>query len=375
MKSSVFSSLAIGLALFAMFFGSGNLIYPMYLGKLAGDQWSIASLGFLITAVAVPLTGAIAMVLFRGCYQSFFTCLGRIPGLLAIATLLIVWIPLGSGPRCVTLAYASMLPYIETPLPLWLFSAIYCLTCMWITSKKTRMIDLLSYFLTPCLLLCLSIIAIKGIDFSNMAVTTFPSSLFMLGLTEGYNTMDLIASFFFSASIIEILRSRNYDEERSLSTTLKGAVVACVLLGLVYLGLVALAATHAEILDGVPKEQLLVYLAKHVLGSNIGAIASLSVFLACITTSVALTSVFTDFLTEHLFKDAEKRSWSLWLTQSITFAMSLTGLKGIAFVTGPILEVFYPMLMVLIAYNVGNKLLQKRKLDSEASKACVENVS
>lgn len=360
------SFITIGFALFAMFFGSGNLIYPLFLGQLAGDQWGPAVLGFITTAVAVPIMGVIAMVLFHGDYGNFFSSLGKKFGFLAVATILIVWIPLGSGPRCATLAYASMLPYLEAAPPLWLFCGVYCLFTLWIAYKKTRMLDALGYILTPALLLSLAVIIFKGIDFSNISEATYDQSLFVLGIKEGYNTMDLIAAFFFSASIIEILRAKIKDESLTLSTTFKGALVASMLLALVYVGLVCLSATHASILLDVPKEQLLVHLAKVVLGPQLGIVASAAVFLACLTTSVALTSVFSDFLAEKVFKSPDKFHVALVITQFVTFVMSLTGLKGIAFVTEPILQIFYPLLMAMVVYNIGRKWLLESNVPAKS---------
>lgn len=354
----------IGLALFAMFFGSGNLIFPLYIGQLAEGQWMTATLGFLLTAVLVPIAGVIAMVVFRGDYTAFFNCLGKKMGFLVTLILLTVWIPFGSGPRCATLAYASMLPHIETPIPLWAFSIAYCGLVALMIYQKSRMLDLLGYVLTPLLLGCLALIVFKGIDFALISphLSFQAHEIFFRSLQEGYNTMDLIASFFFSASIIDILRRSSKDESLSLSKTFKAGIVGAILLAIVYVGLISLAASHVDTLQNIPKDQLLVHIAKVVLGSHLGIVASIAVFLACLTTSVALASVFADFIADKFFQNKEKYHIALIATQLITFGMSITGLQGITFVTEPILQVFYPMLMILIVYNVGRQWLVKREM-------------
>lgn len=360
------SFFVIGLALFSMFFGSGNLIFPLFLGQIAGGEWAYASLGFFVTAVMLPLAGIVAMVLYKGDYCAFFNSLGKTGGLLAIFALLTVWIPLGSGPRCVALAYASILPYLDaSPSLLWLISALYCVTVFIVVYKKSRILDVLGYILTPLLLFCLALIIGKGIDFHalNIAPITENSfSLFFRGLTEGYNTMDLIASFFFSASVIEILRNSSQDEAGSLLKTFKASLVGASLLALVYIGLICLATSHEGVLSNIPKEQLLVHIAKDLLGSQIGLIASLAVFLACFTTSVALATVFANFLAEKIFGKATYYPLALAATQIITFGMSIAGLKGITAITEPILQVFYPTLMVLIVINVGRKWLPQAEM-------------
>jgi LIVCS family branched-chain amino acid:cation transporter len=355
--------MTVGLALFAMFFGSGNLIYPMFLGQMSGADWPSVFGGLLLTAVVMPLMGVIAMVLYHGDYVKFFSCLGRNAGLLVIGILLTVWIPLGSGPRCIAVAYASMLPYVDTPIPRWLFSIGYSLLTLWIVYKKSRMLDVLGYVLTPVLLLSLAVIVFKGVDFTNVVSSDLPAlSLFTTGIVEGYNTMDLIAAFFFSASIIEILRNSSHNEDLSLRTTIKASLVAAALLAVVYLGLICLSATHAEVLNGIPREQMLVHLSKVVLGSQLGMVASLAVFLACLTTSVALASVFTDFLAERLFGDSSRIPLALVVTQLFTYGMSITGLEGVTFITGPLLQIFYPLLLILIVGNVMRSLLARRQV-------------
>lgn len=364
------SSFTLGLALFAMFFGSGNLIFPLFLGQLAQDQWVPAGLGFGLTAVALPLIGVFAMVVFKGSYKNFFGCLGKKSGLLITFLLLAIWIPLGSGARCAMLAYTSILPYTENPIPLWLFSAGYCSIVTWVIYKKSRMLDLLGHYLTPLLLICLGLIVAWGINLPAITPrwTSEAGGLFLRGLTEGYHTMDLIASFFFSASIIEILRRSSHSESLSLNKTVKASFICASLLALVYVGLICLAAGHVETLQGVPKEQQLVVLAKAVLGSQLGIVASIAIFLACFTTSVALASVFADFLSEQIFKDESKYHLCLGITQLVTFCMSITGLEGISFVTGPLLEVFYPMLIVLIVFNLGRHFLTKRTVENDPEK-------
>src|ERR1700733_7287446 len=98
------SILIIGMALFSMFFGSGNLIFPLHIGTLAREAWIPAAAGFLVSAVLLPFVGAIAMVLYRGNYSDFFDTIGRRWGFLLSTILLTVWIPLGSAPRCMTLS-------------------------------------------------------------------------------------------------------------------------------------------------------------------------------------------------------------------------------------------------------------------------------
>ena len=101
-------SLAIGLAMFSMFFGAGNIVFPLALGQYAGDQNFYGMLGLLLTAAFMPIAGVIAMILFDGNYRAFFGRLGRIPGfILALITISLLG-PLGSTPRCIALSYTTL---------------------------------------------------------------------------------------------------------------------------------------------------------------------------------------------------------------------------------------------------------------------------
>ncbi len=356
------STLVIGLALFSMFFGSGNLIFPLFIGQMAQSHWLFGALGFLLTAALLPFTGIIAMLIYKGDYTRFFNRIGNKMGLILTAVLLTVWIPIGSFPRCINLAYASLLQFIELP-PLWLFSLIYCVLLYFVSFKKSRILDLLGYILTPLLLICLFIIIIKGVDKSNIIkISNFSEiGIFFRGLSEGYNTMDLIASFFFSATIISILKNSKNDEKSALKQTFKACIIAISILSTVYLGLIYLAANNSAILEGIPKDQLLAYISKVLLNPGLSLIAVSAIILACFTTSIALVVVYTNFLRKHLFNNSNSSRGAITLTLLGTFTMSIFGLEGITRVSSPILSICYPLLILLILFNVSYMIYQKRK--------------
>lgn len=356
----------IGLAMFSMFFGSGNLIFPLHLGQMAESNWMTAYFGFLMTAVIMPFFGVIAMALYRGNYEHFFGILGKKAGFFVIMLILTVWIPLGSGPRCIVLAHASLASHSALTPPLWLFSIVYCLIITFIVMRKNRMLELLGKYLTPLLLACLGLIVFQGIFKSS--ATPLPQdgakigATFFLGLKEGYNTMDLISSFFFSASIIAILRRNSNDERGSILKAFKAGIVGVCILGLVYFFMVWIGAIYSGELEGVRKDQLLVHIAKLVLGGPLGFVAALAVMLACMTTSVALLNVYADFIADYLFKDRNKEGLGILITQVASYVMSLAGLSGITSLTQPIFQVLYPTLFVLIIINIGRQLVKNRKV-------------
>lgn len=360
------SVLVIGLALFSMFFGSGNLIFPLYMGQLAGTQWTWATAGFLLTATLLPFVGVIAMVAFRGNYQSFFSILGQGTGRLFTLLLLTVWIPLGSGPRCIALSYASLQTFFAVP-SLWIFGLVYSVVVYVVVRNRQRMIQILGRWLTPSLLICLAAIIGVGLIGHVPASTGWSSSdLFVRGLLEGYNTMDLIAAFFFAASIIQVYCKSDADPRSRLRLILKASAVGVFLLGAVYVGLVYLAASHGPALAGIPKEQLLAAIAKMTLGSEFGVVAAVAISLACLTTSVALTSVYADFISQAYCKVDRRLPSAVIGTLVSFFVMSLFGLSGITAVTAPALQVCYPILICLVLLHGLLGLLRQRQCCASA---------
>ena len=307
--------------------------------------------------MAVPFLGVIAMILYQGDYTKFFNVLGPRVGAVFVALLLTVWAPLGCCPRCITLAYASFASYTSL-LPLWLFSALYSLMVYFIIEKKRRMMDVLGYVLTPLLLLCLGIIIYKsgGMSTAFAKPTTDGLPHFYNGLIEGYNTIDLIASFFFSASIIGMLQQLSTD--KPLKVTFQACLVGVSLLGVIYVALIGLAGEYNLLLADIPKDQMLTFVSKMIMGPQMGLIAIVAIFLACLTTSIAQTLVYAEYLQKRFKSPLVSKLIAL----GITYVMSLTGLAGISFVTVPLLKVLYPLLILLIFYHLIILMVKKQAI-------------
>lgn len=363
------SAIIIGMALFAMFFGSGNLIFPLFIGTVAEGSWPVATLGFLTAAVLLPFFGVLAMVLYNGSYSDFFSVLGKKCGFLLSALLLTVWIPLGSAPRCMALAYASLSSYAPMP-PLWLFAIVYSLLVFLCITQKLGVLDILGKWITPLLLMSIAVIVYQGISMNGFITyeSYQDSALFVHGLTEGYNTMDLIASFFFSASIIHIINRSMSNMPKAVMLMLRASFIGSVLLALVYICLIFIAAQYAESLQGLPKDQLLATLAQFILGPKLAIFAISAIVLACFSTSVALIIAYADFLRYEVFKDKKGIKRHFLIALSASFVMALYGLEGITNVTAPVLKVCYPILICLIAVNIIKNYKSLFSLNKEEAK-------
>ena len=86
-KSTSKQKILVAGTLFGMFFGAGNLIFPVHLGQMAGSNVIPAIIGFIVTAVGIPIFGVAAIGVTHSDglqelsskvgkgYGIFFTCL------------------------------------------------------------------------------------------------------------------------------------------------------------------------------------------------------------------------------------------------------------------------------------------------------------
>ncbi|MFI0435294.1 MAG: branched-chain amino acid transport system II carrier protein [Parachlamydiaceae bacterium] len=358
MSSSFSRVFSTGLAMFSMFFGAGNVVFPLVVGQTTGDQTAFALAGLLITAVGVPFLGLIAILLFQGNYQEFFNRAGKVPGFLLIALIMLIIGPFGGLPRCIALSYSTLKSSWPT-LHFGLFSLIACTLIFFFNWKKTRMINLLGYVLTPLLLVSLAVIIIVGLWTGESSSTSSltASESFVHGFLEGYNTMDLLASFFFSAIIYSSLEQQSNatgsaNQHTLFKLSLQSSLIGGVLLALVYAGFSYVAAWHSSSLSLTNQGELLGALTLKILGPYAGIIASSTIALACLTTAIALAAVFAQYLQQVFFVNTINDSLALAITIGIGFAVSLLEFTGIVALLFPILKIVYPALIIFTIYNI-----------------------
>jgi len=357
-----FSPFIIGLAFFSMFFGSGNLVFPLFLGQYAGDGWPFALAGFVLSGVIGPLFGVVAMVAYQGNTETFFNTIGKRNALIFVSLLMLVWIPFGAAPRCIRVAYESFAT-VTSVIPLWIFAIGYSAVVYFSIVRKSRMIEILGYVLTPMLLICLAVLWTLGMSGTTSPPVAGHSSgaIFHTGLAHGYETMDLIASFFFSLSIIAVIQAEKKPIGASMKKALLSGFIGMSVLAIVYGGLIYMAARNAALLSPLAKDQLLPFISQQFLGPNLSLVPVVIVFLACMTTSVAMLSVFADFMREKYLKWDVSGKASVLGGVALTYFLSLFTFDSLMVVTTPILEVSCPLLILITVYNLGKKFFGKSK--------------
>ncbi len=363
MKSLVKSPiLATGLAMFSMFFGAGNLIFSLVVGKLACDKNLFGITGFLLSAVGIPFLGLIAIILFDGDYKSFFSRIGKFPGFVLMMAILGLLGPLGVVPRCIILSHETLSAYAPS-LTLPLFSIIAAMLIFLCTVKEKEIINLLGRFLSPLLLACLAAIIIKGLFYAPSAPTCTLSNLnlFSYGFIEGYKTLDLCAALFFSASILAMVRkaaqTQESDDQKQIALhVLKASIIGATLLTTVYVGMSFVTAGYSALLAAVPDQQLFITIARHILGDTFGIILCCAVIVACLTTAIALTAISASFAQEELCGNKISYTKALVITLLITVPISMLKFSGIMELLIPFLKITYPAVIALVIINSLYKL-------------------
>lgn len=358
--------LSTGFAIFSMFFGSGNLVFPLVVGQLSEGHYLMAALGILLTGVVVPFLGILAMLLFNGDQHQFFSRLGKPATFLIPLLCLSIMGPFGVQARCMTVAHGAFRMLLPD-LPLWLFSAFFSLIVFFLTIRKSKIVPILGSALTPLLLASLAAIvwcSIRSVELPASPLTHgTPWHSFFHGIFQGYQTMDLLAAFFFSAFVIKHLQKKTQSNPSStLPIFLKSSLLGAGLLAAIYFFLVLIGAMYSVQLASIPPEEMLGFVAKQSLGAIATPIVCATVALACLTTAVVLASLYSDFLRKEVFKERIPQWGSLLATVAIAFGVSTLEFAGIAKIIAPILSVCYPAFIVLAVLSIFQKLWGWRQL-------------
>lgn len=337
--------LACGFAVFSMFFGSGNLVCPLILGTSFSHDVMAVLLGFVVTAVGLPLMGLLGLVRHNGKVEQFFKPLGRIVGR-GIPLLLIGLLgPFGVVPRNITIAHGSM--HIAAPsVSLLLFSLCFCAALTLFIWHRDRVIPWIAFVMTPLKLGGLTCLIVAGLYFMPQLEmqNAFSSHHFFSGLQEGYQTMDLIASYFFSATIYMYLKQ--HSEHQLMRRAVGASLLGAGLLALVYVGFLVLAAQSTHILAEHPSERFLSILAQAVFGEWGAVFTGCVVTISCLTTATILSALFAEKL------PFPKRWMQVATTIALNFGFSLLGFEGIRMCLGAVLTWLYPFLVVFTAWRL-----------------------
>lgn len=369
MKAGRKNMVLVSFMLFSLFFGAGNLIFPPFLGQSAGENTIIAMLGFIITAVVLPVLGVVVVARFDG-LDRLGQQVGRRFGI--IFTVLI-YLSIGPGlgiPRAASvpfeMAFAPYLPEgANSAVFMALYSLIFFLVALWLCLTPSKLVERIGRYLTPMLLILLVVLFIgflfRGEVNIDAAQGDYASSPFLKGFTEGYNTMDTIAALNFGLVIATTLFSFGLTEKKDvIRHTVLAGVFAGTILALVYAMLSCMGMCSSGVYtlpeNGAQTLRAIVY---QVFGAP-GAVLLAAIFtLACLTTCVGLINSISQYFST-IFSALTYRKWVLVIT-AFSFLVCNLGLNTILSISVPVLNAIYPVSIVLILLGLTHRLWQNNR--------------
>jgi hypothetical protein len=348
---------AVGLMLFALFFGAGNLIFPAFLGQQAGSNWLSAMSGFLLTGAGLPLLGVIAIG-YSGSrdVQDLASRVTPWYGVAFAAVLYLAIGPLFATPRTATVTFEiGVTPFIgpeHKTMALAIFSAFFFGVTYWLSISPGKLVDRIGKVLTPALLATIAVLvgyaAFNPMGELQAAQGGFADRPFVTGVLEGYQTMDALASLVFAIIVIDAARALGVrNRAQLLATTTVAGAVAAACLAVVYLLIGYMGATSVAGL-GLQENgaAVLSKTAQHYFGMGGNVLLSAIVFLACLSTAVGLIISCSEYFNRLLPAISYKTFVVIFTLVSMVFANK--GLSGIISISVPVLMLLYPLTVVII---------------------------
>ena len=349
-NNTVRDIIVVGFALFSMFFGAGNVIFPPYLGMESGPQWLLGFSAYFIADIGLALLGVFAL-LRVGSSEAVTLRLGKIPAELLMCAIILCIGPMVAIPRTSATTFEmAIAPNIPGVSPV-LFSVLFFALILALCIKESAVVDIVGKVLTPLLLVGLFAIIIKGIVTPLGEIAALPqiANAAVTGIKAGYQTMDALAALPFGIIVLQSVTAKGYDSGRKQFRVVGGAaVLAGVLLLCVYMGLAYLGATvSAQYTSDIGRAQLIMALVEALMGKVGVILFGVVVGLACVTTAIALTSSAAAYFAELC---RGKVSYKVFVIAICVFSavVSNLGLDRIVAVAAPVLDVIYPPTLVLI---------------------------
>ncbi|MBS5811852.1 MAG: branched-chain amino acid transport system II carrier protein [Sutterella sp.] len=359
MENSNKRYIAIGLMLFALLFGAGNLIFPAAMGQNAGVNVWYAVLGFCVTGVGLPLI-SIAALGYSGCLD-LEEAAGRVHPWYGVFYSVVSYLAIGpcfAAPRTGTVSFEiAVKPFLGSFSPdiaLPIFLLIFFLLTYWLAATPSKLVDRVGKILTPALLAVILLLIVQsfitplGTPQAPTKNYATPVTAVMQGILDGYNTLDAIASFIFATLVISFVKEGGVTHPKAImKQVLLSGSIAVALLAFIYIFIAKIGAdsvTPLGILEtGAP---VLAGSAKILFGNLGAAILAVIVLLACLSTSVGLVTCCAAYFMRLLGHFSYKTYAVIFCV--ISYLVGLFGLKTIIVSTIPVLMFIYPLLVALI---------------------------
>ncbi len=345
--------LALGFMTFALFVGAGNIIFPPMVGIQSGPYVWVAAVGFLITAVGLPVITVIALARVGGGIDALSSPIGKTAGLILATVCYLAVGPLFATPRTATVSFeVGIAPLTGSgTTPLLVYSVIYFMLVIGISLYPGKLLDTVGHVLAPLKIVALAILGIAALVWPAgdlaLAMPDYQQAAFSSGFVNGYLTMDTLGALVFGIVIVNAARSRGVSQPVLLTRyTVIAGLIAGIGLTLVYLSLFKLGSDSASIVEqGANGAAILHAYVQHTFGATGSLFLAVLIFIACLVTAVGLTCACAEFFAQYLPFTYRQLVFILGL---FSMLVSNLGLSQLIQISIPVLTAIYPPCIVLV---------------------------
>lgn len=362
----------IGLLLFGIFFGAGNLIFPAELGFRAGVNFYPAILGFVLSGVGIAIITLVLGTMVKGGYKNEISI--KVDPKFATSYLTILYLAIGpffAIPRTAGTSFSIGIAPVtgNGRLPLLIFSAIYFLFAYLIAINPSKLMDRVGKILTPMFaMLIIILIAVGNMNFHalNQGEMSNAMSALKTGFLEGYNTLDALASVSFCLIATSSIKTFGFSSKKEYIKIMAiVGIVTAIFFSSLYIGLGALGnkfSVPAEVLAD-PNTNIGTYILSkssyELFGSFGQVFLGAMTILTCFTTTAGLIVVVSEYFVDTFPRFKYKTYVNIFTF--IGFAMSNFGLNTIIKISVPVLRILYPITIVIVAIIILNKFVRLSK--------------
>ena len=359
--------------LFGMFFGAGNLIFPVHLGQLAGRNVIPAIIGFIVTAVGIPIFGVAAIgITHSDGLQTLSSKVGKGYGIFFTCLLYLTIGPLFAIPRCATVSFTTgVAPMLLDPSKEWLalliFSAIFFAFVLFFSLRPGKITVWIGKIINPIFLLFLAVLVIAALTNPGASIAAVEpveayatgTSSFFSSFIEGYGTMDAIAGLAFGIVVVDVIRRMGVDNDDAVAVDVLGSgALTGILMAVIYIVTILMGTQSRglfEISDngGIALTQI----AGHYFGGVGQIILAVTITFACLKTSIGLVTSCSETFVKMTHGKLSYKAWAILFTL-FSFAVSNVGLSAIIEYSIPVLMLIYPPAIALIILAFAGKLFR-----------------
>lgn len=359
-----------GFALFAMFFGAGNLIFPPYLGWSSASNWFVGFLCFIIADIGLSMLGIIVVGKIGKGAQGVTEPLGKFFSVLLLVADVICLGPLIAIPRTAATTFEFAIVPNFPQMSSWIFSIIFFALVVALSIKQTKAVDIVGAVLAPIMFIALILLIVKGtlspLGFAER--TTVLGNVVSDGIKAGYQTMDMMGAIIMALALTFSMKSKGYTEPKQQFKMISQAgIISSIALFCVYGGLAYLGSTVSSVFPSTMSQaELLIAITSGLLGREGIILLGVIVAFACLTTAIGLLSSSSTFF-EEISNGKLKYKTNILIGAVLSCIVSNLGISAIINFAAPILDLIYPVLIVLIVLGAFNGKIKNLNIHKAAS--------